>query len=383
MVSVACFAPQRDRLRPMLKKANLVLGEGMKVLIHGTLDFYAPTGRLTLKMDGLSPRYTLGDLAQQRDQVLRRLTAQGLHEANKRRPLSPIPLRVGVVTSVGTAAWHDFENELSRSGVGFELSVCDVRVQGERAEAMVVAAITTLARRPLDAIVVIRGGGARNELAVFDSEAIALAIAASPVPVLTGLGHEIDRSIADEVAKASFKTPTACAHALVGAAQQYLAGAEQVFAAITGGAHDRIDAAEQTLSAVAHRIARRTHAAVGRADEGLGMRMANIRAGARRHVAAAQRRIDDIETRIRQRPTQVLAAEQRHLDGLAARVSMLDPVTMLRRGWTITRAPDGSILRSPDIAHDGDVITTQFATGRLTSTVTDSAGRRPNPESDS
>jgi exodeoxyribonuclease VII large subunit len=382
VISVACFAPQRDRLRPMLKKANLLLGDGMKVLIHGTLDFYAPTGRLTLKMDGLSPRYTLGDLAQQRDQVLRRLTAKGLHEANKRRPLSPIPLRVGVVTSVGTAAWHDFENELSRSGIGFELSVCDVRVQGDRAESMVVAAITTLARRPLDAIVVIRGGGARNELAVFDSEAIAVAIAASPHPVLTGLGHEIDRSIADEVAKASFKTPTACAHALVTAAQQYLVGAEQAFTAITTVAHDRIDAAEQALGAVAHRIARRTHAAVGRAEEGLDMRMASIRAGGRRHVAAAQRRIDDVAARIRQRPAQVLAAEQRHLDGLAARVSVLDPVTMMRRGWTITRSADGTILRSPDIVHDGDVITTQFATGRLTSTVTDHTPGRPNPEPD-
>ena len=112
------------------------------------------------------------------------------------------------------------------------------------------------------------------------------------------------------------------------------------------------------------------------------MRLASIRAGGRRHVAAAQRRIDDVAARIRQRPAQVLAAEQRHLDGLAARVSVLDPVTMLRRGWTITRSADGTIVRSPDIVHDGDVITTQFATGRLTSTVTDHAAGRPNPEPD-
>lgn len=378
VIHVAFFAPQRDRLRPLLRKNNLVLADGMKVLIHGSLDFYAPNGRLSLKMDGLSPRYTLGDLAQQRDQVLRRLVAKGLHETNKRRPLSPIPLSVGVVTSVGSAAWHDFENELARSGAGFELSVCDVRVQGDRAESMVVAAISTLARRPLDAIVVMRGGGARNELAVFDSEAIAVAIANSPVPVLTGLGHETDRSIADEVAHTSYKTPTACAHALVNAANQYLAGAERSFAAIATVAHERIDAAEKALGAVAHRIARRTHAAVGRSEEALDMRLAGVRAGARRHVAAAARHVDDIEARLRSRPGQVLAAEQRHVEGLAARVSVLDPVTMLRRGWTITRGPDGTILRSPDIVHDGDVITTQFATGRLTSEVTD----RPNPEPD-
>ena len=194
--------------------------------------------------------------------------------------------------------------------------------------------------------------------------------------MLTGLGHEIDRSIADEVAHTAFKTPTACAHALVTAAQHYLAGAEQAFASIRAAARDRVDAAEQALGAVAHRIARRTHAAVGKAEERLDTRIANLHSSARRHLDAAARGVGDIERVIRQRPTQLLAAEQRAIEGLAARVATLDPVTMLRRGWTITRAADGTILRSPDIVHDGDVITTQFATGRLTSTVSG----RPNPD---
>jgi exodeoxyribonuclease VII large subunit len=369
VIPVAFFAPQRDRLRPLLKRSNLILADGMKVLIHGSLDFYAPTGRLSLKMDGLSPRYTLGDLAQQRDQVLRRLVAKGLVDSNKRRPLSRIALRVGVVTSVGSAAWHDFENELTRSGIGFELSVCNVRVQGDRAESMVAGAITALSRRRLDVIVVIRGGGARNELAVFDSEPIALAIASAPVPVLTGLGHEVDRSIADEVAHTSFKTPTACANALVSAAQQYLATAEQAFDAVTTAARERLDSAQRQLGAVAHRIARQTHAAVGRAEEGLDMRSAAVRSCARRHVTTAARRIDDLTTRLLMRPAQVLAQEQRHVDGLAARVSAVDPAAMLARGWTITRAADGRVLRSPAQASEDDVITTQFSTGRLASRV--------------
>ena len=379
VIHVAFFAPQRDRLRPLLRKSNLELGDGMKVLIHGYLDFYAPNGRLSLKMDGLSPRYTLGDLAQQRDQVLRRLHANGLVHANKRRTLTPIPLRIGVVTSVGSAAWHDFENELSRSGIGFDLSVCNVRVQGDRAEAMVAGAIVALGDRPLDAIAVIRGGGARNELAVFDCESIAVAIARSPVPVLTGLGHEVDRSIADEVAHTSFKTPTACANGLVTAALHYLANAEQAFAGVTAAARERIDGAERRLGDVAHRIARQTHTAVGRAEEGLALRVTSVRNGAARHLAAASARLDEVTARLRTRPLQAIANEQRHLDGLAARVSVLDPVTMLGRGWTITRAPDGSILRSPNIVRDGDVITTQFASGRLTSRVTGN----PDTESDS
>ena len=112
VIQVAFFAPQRERLRRLLERHQLVLGDGMKVRIHGYLDFYAPTGRLTLKMGGIDPRFTLGDLAQQRDQVLRRLVAGGHLDRNKRHRLSPVPLRIGVVTSVGSAAWHDFENEL-------------------------------------------------------------------------------------------------------------------------------------------------------------------------------------------------------------------------------------------------------------------------------
>lgn len=370
IVEVAFFAPQRERLRRLLDKHRLALGDGIKVRIHGFLDFYAPSGRLKLKMGGIDPRFTLGDLAQQRDHVMRRLVASGLIDANRRRPLTRIPLRIGVVASVGTAAWHDFENELAGSGIGFELSVCDVRVQGERAVAMVVGAIATLSRRPLDAIVLIRGGGARNELAVFDTEAIAMAIASSPVPVLTGLGHEVDRSVADEVANASFKTPTACANALVTAAQAYLAQVERCFAGIAATARDRIDGAEQRLGDRAHRIARRTHAAVGRAEEGLGSRAGNIRGGAARQLVAAQRRLDQLDDRLRRRSGQAIAGEQRHLDGLSARARALDPVTMLARGWTITRDAQGVVLRSPHAARDGDVIATEFATGSITSRVT-------------
>ena len=86
--------------------------DGMKVRVFGYLDYYAPTGRIGLKMTGIDPKYTLGDIAQSRDEVVRRLVADGLLDANRRRPLSPVPLRIGVVTSVGTAAWHDFRHEL-------------------------------------------------------------------------------------------------------------------------------------------------------------------------------------------------------------------------------------------------------------------------------
>jgi exodeoxyribonuclease VII large subunit len=299
VVNVQFFANARMRLRPMLQKNRLRLADGMKVRVFGYLDYYAPTGRIGLKMTGIDPRYTLGEIAQSRDEVIRRLVADGLLDANKRRPLSPIPLRIGVVTSVGTAAWHDFHDELQRSAMGFSLTVIDTRVQGDVAERSIAGAVTTLSRRiDLDAIVLIRGGGSRNELAVFDAESIARAIAASSIPVLTGLGHEVDRSVADDVAHTTLKTPTACAGELIARAARYCAESEATFEAIVRTSGHALGAATTDLSDTAHRIARRTHAAVERADERLGMRVAAVVQRAPAALALADQRLADHHRRV-------------------------------------------------------------------------------------
>jgi exodeoxyribonuclease VII large subunit len=370
VLRVQFFANARMKLRPMLQKHRLRLVDGMKVRVFGYLDFYAPAGQLGLKMADLDPRFTLGDLAAQRDETIRRLVAEGLLDANKRTVVSPIPLHVGVVSSVATAAWHDFHDELVRSTYGFHLRVCDVRVQGPTAARGISRAIIALsARRDLDAIVVIRGGGARNELATFDAEPIARAIAASRVPVFTGLGHEVDRSVADEAAHTAFKTPTACAAALVDAVRAYLESSERSWSAISALSQRQLGSATEQLSGRAHRIARRTHDAVERADERLAARVETVRTRAPRALAAAQARVDDIAIRLVRRPHQLLAAEDRHLVSLQARLGLLDPVNLLARGWSITRTADGRVVRSVSGAPPGAIIHTAVADGTVTSRV--------------
>jgi exodeoxyribonuclease VII large subunit len=372
VLNVQFFANARMRLRPMLQKHRLRLGDGMKVRVFGYLDYYAPNGRIGLKMTGIDPRYTLGDIAQSRDEVIRRLVAEGLLDANKRRHLSPIPLRVGVVTSVGTAAWHDFHDELQRSALGFSLTVVDTRVQGEFAEQMIAAAVTTLSRRiDLDAVVLIRGGGARNELAVFDAESIARAIAASPIPVLTGLGHEVDRSVADDVAHTTLKTPTACAGELITRAARYSAETEATFAAIVRESRHALGTAATELSETAHRIARRTHAAVERADERLGMRVDTLARTAPDALRRADQRIVDVQRRVLSSASNVVERSGSRLEVTAARIAALDPSVQLARGWSITRRADGTIVRSIGDLAPGDPITTDLADGTLTSTITD------------
>jgi len=371
VVNVQFFANSRMRLRPLLRKHRLRLADGMKVRVFGYLDYYAPTGRIGLKMSGIDPKYTLGDIAQSRDEVIRRLVADGLLDANKRRPLSSVPLRVGVVASVGTAAWHDFHDELDRSGIGFALRVIDTRVQGDVAEAMITSSIRTLTRRgDLDVIVVIRGGGARNELAVFDAESIARAIASSAIPVLTGLGHEVDRSVADEVAHTSLKTPTACAGELIARVTAVAAAAEASYAGIVREADAVLTRTGSTLSECAHRIARRTHAAVERADERLSMRVDALERTAPAALSRADARLDQARRRMLERATAHVERADGRLDLVAARIAALDPAVQLARGWSITRRADGSIVRSITDVDVDDTLTVAVADGRVDAVVT-------------
>jgi exodeoxyribonuclease VII large subunit len=381
VVAVQFFAYARTRLRPLLRQHRLRLGDGLQVRIHGTLDYYAPTGRLGLKMTGIDPVFTLGGLAAERDAVVARLVAGGHYDANRRLPAPTVPLRIGVVTSLGSAAWHDLHDELVRSGYGFQLRVADTRVQGEFAVEMVTASIRELSRAgDLDVIVVVRGGGARNELATFDAETIALAIAASPVPVFTGIGHETDRSVADEVAHTAWKTPTACAGGLVELVRTHLDAVEQHWSAIERSARRDLAGATVGLDDLARRVALRTGSALDRAED-------RLQAGVRRLAVRVPSVLDEAERsvgravdRLRTRPRQLLEAEQRHLDALAPRVAALDPVVQLARGWSITRTEDGRLVRRVTDVVPGTVLHTQLADGTVTSTSTStSTSSGPTP----
>lgn len=369
VVNVQFFAPARQRLRQILSKHRLALADGLKVRLFGHLDFFAPSGQLGLKMSGLDPRFTLGEMSMERDEVVRRLVASGLYDANRRLKLSPVPLRVGVVTSLSGAAWADFLHEIERSAMGFRLRTVDVRVQGEWAVPMITDAVRHLGRAAdLDTVAVIRGGGARSELATFDHESIALAIAASSVPVFTGLGHEIDRSIADDVAHTSVKTPTACAAALVERVAAFSEQTELAWQAVSRRADLGLGIAVQTLAEVAGGIRHRTVAAVERGGERLDQRLARTRAAAVLATQRADQRIAVAAASVCRVPAR-LDPELRHLEALAHRVRVLDPVSTMARGWSITRTVNGTAVRRAGDLRPGDQLITTFAAGTARSTV--------------
>ncbi len=153
--------------------------DGMQVRIRGRVEYYAPQGRVQLRMSGIDPSFTLALLLTERDRVLSLLAADGLVDRNRSVPLAPVPLRIGLATSDGSAAMADFVDELRASGFSWQVTTVHVPVQGRAADRLVARAIELLGATGVDAIALIRGGGSRLDLSTFDSELIGRAIARS------------------------------------------------------------------------------------------------------------------------------------------------------------------------------------------------------------
>ncbi len=355
-------------------------------------DLYVKSGRLSLLVEDIDIEASLGAQKLDRERLLRKLAAEGLLEKNRGLELPPVPLRIGLVTSVESAAYHDFIQELGLYGLAFRISVVDARVQGAEAETTVPAALATLAARAdqFDAVVLIRGGGSRSDLAAFESEAIARAIAASPLPVLTGIGHEIDRSVADELAHTSLKTPTAVAQFLAERVEAYLDQLIERGREIRLLAEGILREERAELDIRGHRFQRLVERSLSRAREGLSRRgallprlsrgaleRAVLKLSSRQARIAPRRILGDISRRARglgerrgrlQRAgTRRLGEATKSLGHREERLKLLDPLRVLARGFSITYGPGGKVLRSARKLEPGTLLNTRLAEGRVES----------------
>ena len=378
------------KVKRMLTVSGQQIAEGMQIRCRVSVDFYGPGGRLQVCVREVDPTFTLGMLELRRRETLAALTAAGLLERNRSLPLADLPLTLALITSHGSAAYHDFLSGLVESGYGFRVILVHAAMQGRDAEREIVSALAALARLPVDCAVLIRGGGSRSDLAVFDSRAIAEAIARAPFPVLAGLGHEIDVSISDQVAHLSFKTPTKVAEFLIEriarqeqrldelrralvreALEPLRAGRESL-----GRAERGVQLARLRLAAAGHRVEElaRAVARLGRS----GLRQAESRRQALRGRLAdlAPRRVESADRERRRRGERVVAAARGHLresratlQGMERLTVQLAPERTLERGFSLTRDAAGAILRHPDQAGAGDLITTRVSGGTLKSRV--------------
>lgn len=349
-VPVALWSRTRGRVEEKLQKAGTVrLEEGVKVRIRGPLELWVAGGRIQLSMQDIDPAFTLEALESERERVLALLRAEGLIDRNRHLELAPMPLRIALITADESAAQADFMHSLVESELPWEVVFLDSRVQGAGAEHSIAAALRTAQRASVDVIALVRGGGSRLDLAVFDHELVARTIAMSSIPVFTGIGHEIDTSVADLVAHSSNKTPTACAEALIDLALAIVNRGESAWS-------DIAEIVSATLDAERERLARcARHAALG----------------ARTRLTVERHRVQSTTSRLERSLAVAIRTRRHELDLRAARLDAVDPVRTLARGWSITRTASGTVVRrSTDVA-PGDVLVTTLADGTITSTATD------------
>ena len=351
-MSVALWKGRRQGVERVLARAEAgPLVDGIRVRIRGELSFFAPQGRVQLLMTAIDPHHTLGQLAVDRERVLKSLSMAGLLDANSALKVPLVPLHVGLITSDGSAAYIDFVNEISLSPYPFRISLVHSAVQGAEAESGLIAAIETLGDVDVDVIAVVRGGGARTDLMAFDLESVAIAVANSTRPVLSGIGHEIDRSVVDEVAHTAFKTPTACAAALV----------------------QTVAAFDQNLDLSARRIVNLAVTSHDRASEAISYSVRAIGDRARRTLDIEEERLAALSSRLSDLGLMSIGRNSQRLDRISDLLRALHPDRILARGFSITRDRDGEIVRGQ--VPLGSTLVNETADSLITSTVTGSETR--------
>lgn len=382
-IPVVLFRENRDRVNRLLKRHGdpIRMTDGVQIRIQGVVDFYPPQGRLQVRMSAIDPTFTLGQLAADRDALMAKLSEEGILRANERLALAPVPLRVGLVTSVGSAAHADITTVLAASGKAFTLVEVDTAVQGLGAEQHVAAAVAAAGDAGVDVIVVARGGGSKTDLATFDHEAVARAIASAPVPVITGVGHDIDRSVADEVAHTATTTPTAAAQFLVGRVEEWLGRLTECEHRVVAGGRRALERADHRMAMLRRGVAGASSGALDRADDRLAQDSMRLARAARRADDRARGQLDRAVARIDIARRHALRNAERRLDTAATRVRALDPAVALARGWSITRTADGAVVRSVADLVPGHEVTTQIVDGTLTSTITAKTVRPDDPGS--
>jgi len=371
-----CWRTTWAPIRLAVAKAGLELTEGAVVRVRGYVDLYAPRGELGFIVTALDIEAlrisVLGEHARRREELIRRLVAEDLFDANRLCVLNPVPLRVGLVASKKTEGCSDFLGMLEGSGFGFGVSLVHASVQGARAADEIARAIRSLGQRGCDVICVVRGGGSQGDLGAFDDEKVARAIATSDVPVFTGIGHTGDVSVADLVASQSFRTPTACGEALGAIVREWygehVAAVARRIEDATSGVLDELDAtvdqSRRHLVVVGrHQLGRAAHLRAAAASA-VARRVPSALARSGTSVAATARRLGPLAER---RTSTVL-------EGLEARRALLaayDPARLLARGWSITTDESGCVVRSVEALGPGTALATRLADGVARSTVTD------------
>lgn len=344
---------------------------GLKVLLRVHADFHEAYGFSWIVTD-IDPRFTMGDLARRRQEIIRILRQEGVLELQRELSLPMFTQRIAVISSENAAGYGDFCNQLLHNdyGLHFTVQLFSAVMQGEQVERSVIAALDRINADAdaFDAVVIIRGGGATSELSGFDTLELAENVANFPLPVITGIGHERDESVLDLVAHTSVKTPTAAATFLIDHLATVLQRIGEAQEAVTRIVGQRLAIERMRIDRFASVIPMQFSVVKTSREAHLDNLFATLIAAVRQHLAAAEHRLAALSAGLPPVAERLLTVEQHRIDLLAQRVEAVDPVQLLNRGYSIT-LHNGRSVRDARSLRSGDEIETRVAHGTIWSVV--------------
>lgn len=333
------------------QQTGQIFQSGLKVMVLAQVQMHETYG-LSLNILDIDPTYTLGDMAQRRQAIIQQLTDEGLADMNKGLPLPTLPQRIAIISTNNAAGYGDFVHQLQHNewGVVFYHHLFPATMQGEQTKSTIIAALDKIYRYQelFDLVVIIRGGGATTDLNSFDSYELAVNIANFPLPIITGIGHERDYTIADMVAHTSHKTPTAVAAWLI---------------ETLGNSYRQL---QEWREQVLHYVSLRVHE-----EQQKLFKQTTLLHRSNLKITEQINRLQLLQERIRWYVTKRIEQEHRQLHLTGQNIQMVQPDNLLQRGFSITRV-NGKAVRDINDCPPGTRIETQVANGRIVSTTTDS-----------
>ncbi len=371
------WARDAKRILPLfLDFTGVDIKPGMRIMFFAKIELH-PVHGLKLHIKDIDPTYSLGELAKRRREVLERLEKEGIINANKEIPFPLVPQRIAVVSSPQAAGYGDFVSQLESNSYGyrFHWRLFPALMQGAEAEKSLLSALGEIHRIGVkyDVAVIIRGGGAQKDLSCFDGYELARAVADFSCPVLTGIGHQRDMTVLDIVAYKSLKTPTAVADYLVETVhlfeekidmfkENYLACMNEMFLQEQRILEERIRSFSRVLENRVEKEEIRLAQTSMRFRESLG-----------RNIEKGFSVMSDMERRLNREIQDVFPRSRGILERLEQAVHHLDPLRVLRRGYSIT-SHEGKAVRDSEELTPGDRVHTRLFRGTLTSRVEESHG---------
>ena len=333
-------------LKAVVWKSNLtpkireLLTEGSAVEAHGNLTVYEAGGYYQLNIDAVRPKGR-GNIYEELEKLRRKLAAEGLFDEEKKRPLPRIPATIGVVTSPSGAALHDILNTLKSRWPLAEVWLSPASVQGEFAPPELISALLKLYERKPDVIILARGGGSAEDLWCFNDEALVRAVAASPVPVITGVGHEVDTTLVDYAADLRAPTPTGAAVRAVPAKEDILFELVQFQQKMDMNISSKIRQCWQSVDLIEKRLLARSP------EDG---------------IRNEKRALEQMDTRMRMAQLSYFDKKKNALNGLEKRLLALNPGNVMKRGYAFVRREDKVVTSAGDL-QSGDRIDIRFYDG--------------------